>query len=189
MDFLDKFDIVFDEEEGSIWYREVKNFGTSVTDEVLENLANLNVINKIEIIECSNVTGIFLSKLNRHPIFSLKMIACPITDSGAECLSAFPQLEVLTLTATSITDTGISFVANCVNLNYLQLTSREVTNEGLLKLSNLKKLSRLELYLPKVTGSAYEHLQSQLPNCFISATLDNQTYYMTGEGVQRKRVS
>lgn len=166
-ELLDKFRIVYDEEDGKIFYWQKSFHDATPTDAVFSELNKLETIKQIELIECTNVTGVFLKDLIHHPLVTIKMVACPIIDKAAEYLANFSELESLTLTGAEVSDIGILSISNCKKLNYLQLRSKHITNKGFFELSKLTTLRELNIYFPLVSQSAIDRLRDKLPNCEI----------------------
>lgn len=183
LQFLIKHGISINEDDGSLFYYQAWHHGPIATDATFEELDSLENINEIVLVEASKVTGVFLERWQGKPLKTIKMIGCPVTDSGTKFLPSFPLLETLTLTGTVIADKGVASISNCEKLTYLQLYSKDITDEGFLKLEKLKFLARLETNLPHVSGAAYERLQKELPDCEIVASMGTGQVYISGEGI------
>ncbi len=81
-----------------------------------------------------------------------------ITDSGLECLTRLPRLQVLSLDGTRITDLGMGHLGKLKELRYLSIFA-PVTDVGLRHLEHLEKLEALLLPAGNVTDSGLECLK------------------------------
>ena len=167
---LDKYGIDLDEDEKELWYRE--SWGNEkLTDEALKSVSTIKEIAKLKLIECSNITGSFLSNFSSDNLEEIHLIACPFSDEGCSFLPKFSKLKTLVLTGMAVTNSGIPYIVQLESLERLQLLGGVVTDIGFLQLAALKDLKILEIYFPLVSREALDQLKKLLPNCFIVATM------------------
>jgi hypothetical protein len=107
--------------------------GCFITDEFLEHLADLRLIEEME------------------------LRACSVSDEGLRWLKDLDKLRHLSITVgRSVTDRGIRYIAKMKNLEKLELMDTQVTGKTLGQLTGLKKLKSLDLRLSQVSDEGLE---------------------------------
>ena len=171
------------------------NYVQGVTDNGMNSLAKLEILEELFISECP-VTGEALMKVAKTGLKNLKrllMNKCPITLAGAKAINSCKSLEHLNVGHLAMDDKGlVILVTGLKNLKHLHINAcRNMTGSGFtalkaaddlevlilqetgvvdLALPLLKghaKLKMLDLTNTNVSGTAAKALKKSLPDCEI----------------------
>lgn len=118
--------------------------GTSVSDQDLNCLANLNGLR------------------------TLLLQNTAVGDAALEAVAAHRGLEELSLRSTKVTDAGLTHLAQLKRLEFLYLHDTDITDAGLVHLEGLTSLKRVELNRTRVTPAGVRRLNRALPDLWIS---------------------
>lgn len=143
--------------------QELSLFSTNVSDKTLQDLGELPNLESIDLGGCNvTIEGIlYLRSSQKLKRLGLGDIRPPLDDNAIErVVTAWPDLESISLDASQITDTGLSHLGNLHNLQYLNISRTKITDEGLESLVGLTQLKRLHADNTKILDPGMVHLNS-----------------------------
>ena len=148
-------------------------WGTQVTDENLEAVAELDDLKHLVIADGVKITDKGASHLSglRH-LQWLLLTECRITDKSLQVFSELPKLKVLNLESKHISDTGIQYLANLRRLKHLFIHGHgdqlnAVSDTGIMSLCSIPNLSFLGVTDTQVTDSGISSFVAKCPNCKV----------------------
>jgi hypothetical protein len=142
---------------------------TRLTDAGFEHIQGLSRL-RCALLNHTKITGVGLGHLRRAKgLRVLNLCAAPeITNADLIQLTAFPDLEDLTLKQTTISSAGLEHLRGLSHLHTLDISNTKVTDDGLRHLTALKFLKHLKLFGTKTTKAGVADLAKALPDCDIT---------------------
>ena len=132
----------------------------SATDEVLEQLAQVETIEELTLNWCYGITDAGVSHLARLPrLAELQLNGAPLDGSSLAAFANHPTLERLHLDGASIPDSALEHVARIPHLTTLFLRYTAIGNDGLPLLQPLARLAVLHLDGSQITGAGLPALR------------------------------
>jgi hypothetical protein len=143
-----------------VWYVGFLSPNSEVTDDSLDDVAQLVSLRKLQLFE-SSVTDAGLIRLRCLPqLEDLLFRGERITDDGLQHLVGMEKLKNLWLDDTQVGDNGMLNVSRLPSLIFLSLSGTKVGDKGLARLQNARHLAWLNLPETPITDAGMEYLRS-----------------------------
>ncbi len=135
--------------------------GISATDRELKYLRNLPNLESIGLSGAVTTNGVLqLRASHKLKHLGLSGIQPPIDDKAIEqIVTAWPNLESLSLESSTISDIGLSHVGRLRRLQHLIVSRTQITDDGLKSLVKLSRLTTLHADNTNITDRGMAHLE------------------------------
>lgn len=102
---------------------------------------------------------------------SLSLDFTNVSDRAVDDLVNLPGLKSLGLSHSEITDDGIQVIKNCTSLQSLSIDATRITDACVSSLSQMTGLKELTIGQTLITRQGFESLRSKLIGCHVADTL------------------
>ncbi len=136
-------------------------FGTDVSDDELQHLSELPDLQSIDLGGCNvSIEGILRLRSSRKlKRLGLADVRPPLDDKAIKrIVSAWPNLESISLDSSDITDDGLFHVGKLRRLRYLNVSRTQITDKGLVPLAGLCQITTLHANNTKISDEGMVHL-------------------------------
>ncbi len=102
---------------------------------------------------------------------SLSLDYTSVSDRAVDDLVGLPSLRSLGLSHSEITDAGIQVLKNCTSMQSLSIDATGITDASVSALSQMTSLKELTIGQTLITRQGFESLRSKLSGCLVADTL------------------